>query len=111
MPTITFRQSMTTATTFNALRDSIYETLTGPALVRIGLHSNVNLVVVSISSGPDILAEEGPVPFSAAEAVPIDPDEFQWEDEAAAGDKLKIFLRNNNAGTAIVNGVVKIDWL
>ena len=111
MATINFRQSMLTGTTFNALRDSIYEFMTAPAVIRIGMHADGNLVLATINSGPDTLAEESMIPFSAAELMPVDPDEFLWEDEVAYGDRLKILIRNTNAGTRIVNGCVKIQPL
>jgi len=111
MPIMSARVSMATGTTATPLTGAQYETLDGPAMIRIGIHSNVNLVLATIFSGPDLLAEEGPVPFSAAEALPLDPDEYQWEDEAMAGDKIKVILRNTNAGTALVNVVCKITPL
>jgi len=63
-----------------------------------------------VFSGSDVLAEPGfPVPFGAAEALPVYPDNYPFEDEAAMGDKLKVTLVNANAGTALVNTVLRIS--
>ena len=57
----------------------------------------------------DILAEPGtPVHFLATEQIPIYPDHYQFEDEVAAGDRLKVGLLNSNAGTAVVNTAMRI---
>ena len=110
MPTIAKRVSMATGTTVdNVLANSQYEFAPFDGTIEIGVFADKNLVTSAIFSGPDVLAEPGtPIPFGAAEAMPKYPDDYHWEDEVAAGDRLKVTLSNANAGTAIVNVVLRI---
>lgn len=110
MPSINKRFSMATGTTVdNALANSQYEFAPFDGTIEVGIFSNVNLVTTAIFSGPDVLAEPGSnVPFGAAEALPVYPDHYPWEDEVAQGDRLKIQLVNSNAGTALVNVVLRM---
>jgi hypothetical protein len=110
MPTIAKRFSMATATTVdNALSGSQYEFAPFDGTIEIGIFADKNLVTTAVFSGPDTLAEPGtPVPFGGSESLPIYPDNYHWEDEVAHGDRLKVQLVNANAGTAIVNVVLRL---
>jgi hypothetical protein len=111
MPTIAKRFSMATGTTVdNALAGSQYEFAPFDGTIEIGIMSNANLVTTSVFSGPDTLAEPGtPVAFvTGTEALPKYPDDYPFEDEVAHGDRLKVQLVNGNAGTALVNVVLRI---
>jgi len=110
VPTISKRFSMATGTTVdNALAGSQYEFAPFDGTIEIGIFADKNLVTTSIFSGPDTLAEPGtPVPFGAAEALPVYPDHYPFEDEVAHGDRLKVQLVNSNAGTALVNVILRI---
>lgn len=110
MPSISKRFSMLTTTQVdNALANSQYEFAPFDGTIEVGIFADGNLVQTAIFSGPDVLAEPGtPVPFGAAEALPVYPDHFHWEDEVAQADRLKIQLNNTNAGTRLVNVVLRI---
>lgn len=111
MPTIAKRFSMLTNTTVdNALAASQYEFAPFDGTIEVGIFSNANLVTTAIFSGPDVLAEPGTaVPFiTGTEQLPKYPDDYHWEDEVAQGDRLKVSLVNANAGTAIVNVVLRL---
>ena|SRR5690349_14973811 len=110
MPSIVKRFSMATGTTVdNALAGSQYEFAPFDGTIEIGIFSDGNLVTTSVFSGPDTLAEPGtPVHFGAAEALPVYPDHYPFEDEVAHGDRLKVQLVNNNAGTRIVNVILRL---
>lgn len=110
MPTISGRTSLAAgAQNTNVLLGSQYELMPFDGTIEVGLRSTVNLVECSIFSGPDTLAEPGSAcPFNATEGMPTYPDDYHWEDEAAAGDRLKISLRNGNAGTAVVHWAIRI---
>ena|SRR5438552_9670094 len=110
MPTVSSRNSIaTTASVANVFLGSQYELAPFDATIEIGILSTVNLVTCQVFSGPDILAEPGtPVHFLATEQIPIYPDHYQFEDEVAAGDRLKVGLLNSNAGTAVVNTAMRI---
>lgn len=108
MPLITVKSTITTGSSAQPLAGSQYEYLPFNALIEIGVTSSVNNVLATISSGSDILAEEGPVTLGTADIFPKYPDEYTLQDVAAAGDRLKINLRNTNAGTATVMTAVRI---
>lgn len=109
MPSIVKRFSIAAgATVDNALQQSQYEFAPFDGTIEVGIFADKNLVTCSIFSGPDVLSEPGgAVPFGAAEAMPIYPDHYHWEDEVAKGDRLKVSLVNGNAATAIVNVVLR----
>jgi hypothetical protein len=110
MPTISKRFSIAAgATVDNALANSQYEFAPFDGTIEVGIFSSVNLVTCAVFSGPDVLAEPGTgVAFGTGEALPVYPDHYPFEDEVAAKDRLKVSLVNGNAGTAIVNVVLRI---
>jgi len=108
MPIINVRNSVATGASVNPLSGSQYEYLPFNALVEIGVTANVNLVLATVSSGSDILMEEGPVTLGTADVFPKYPDEYTLQDVAAAGDRLKVNIRNTNAGTAVIMTSVRI---
>jgi hypothetical protein len=105
MPTISGRNSIAAgANVVNVLSGSQYEFAPFDGQMVIGLKADKNLVSCAIFSGPDTLQEPGGmVPFGAAEATPVYPDDYHWEDTVARGDRIKLSLNNGNAGTAIIN--------
>lgn len=110
MPTISGRQALGIgASVTNVLLGSQYELAPFDGTIEIGLFADKNLVDCSIFSGPDVLQEPGgAVPFGAAEAMPRYPDDYQWEDEVAEGDRLKISLHNGNVAATVVHWVLRI---
>lgn len=109
MPLYTNKQSVAAnATVTNVLAGSQYEFLPFAALVEIGLAADASGVLTTVSSGSDILQEEGPVPVLAAGVFPKYPDEFHLSDEAAPGDRLKVAIRNTTGGAVNVITVIKL---
>jgi hypothetical protein len=110
MPTISGRTVLLTGTNVaNVFLGSQYELAPFDGTIEIGVKSDKNLVTLGIFSGPDVLAEPGsPAPFGAAEATPVYPDDYHWEDEVAAGDRLKLSIANANALTATVNWILRL---
>lgn len=110
MPSINRRFSMLTGTTVdNALSGSQYEFAPFDGTIELGIFADKPQVTCSVFSGPDVLGEPGsPVHFGATEALPVYPDHFPYEDEVAQGDRLKVQLVNSNAGTALVNVMLRI---
>lgn len=103
MPTASFRNSMLTATTVeNVFTGSQYEILTYPAEVVVAITTDgaIGDVLVTMLSGTDTLGEEQPV--SAANRMPLIPDDIQFSDIAAAMDRLKLKLRNTSGATRLV---------
>lgn len=96
----------------NVLSGSQYEYLPFPCRVMIALNQQsgaVGAILATIYSGTDLLSEEGVI--SANARVPLFPDDYSWRDEAAAGDRLTIKLRNTTGGIIIVAFGVSIEPL
>lgn len=92
----------------NILTGSQFEILPGTAgiwHILFGIISDVNLVFADILSGTDVLMENGEL--SDANRWPTEED-FDLVDLVAAGERLKIRLRNDNAAAALVRTVLKI---
>jgi hypothetical protein len=108
MPTIIKTLAMATGTTGNPLSGSQYEFLPFNAYLEFAVVSDVASVQATVYSGSDVLQEQGDVPIKAANTSPIYPDDFLLSDVAAAGERISVQLRNNNAGAANVRTVVRI---
>lgn len=110
MPTMIARNSIAAgASVSNVFANQQYELAPFDGTLEIGIMSDKNLVTCGVFSGPDILQQPGaPVPFAAAEAMPKYPDDYHWEDEVAAGDRIAVTLNNGNAATAVVNTVARL---
>ncbi|HMG19528.1 MAG TPA: hypothetical protein VK573_12440 [Gemmatimonadales bacterium] len=109
MPTFARRVVMlASGTEENVMVGSIYEYLPWFADVEIGIAADANGVLATINSGSDTLAEEQPVVFKAINVQPVYPDDFLWADEAAAGDRLKIKLRDTSAAARTVMVIVRL---
>ena len=93
------------------LQGSVYETLTFPAVVEIGILADATGVLATVSSGPDILQEEGPVQIGTINTRPKYPDDFTLTDEAAPTDKLVVKLRDTSGAARVVMTDVKISPL
>lgn len=109
MPLIQFAQVMTSGGTATPLTGSQYEYLPWPAFVEIALNASITAnIVATVTSGADVLQEESPVQVVTTAGVPVPFDQPQLQDIAAAGDRLKIGLREIAAGTATCFGWVRI---
>jgi len=103
---------MTAAGTASPLTGSQYEYLPWPAAIEIALNASVaNEVVATVTSGADVLMEESVVQVVTLANVPPAQDQAQLTDVAAAGDRLKIALRETAGNTPTVLGWVKITPL
>jgi len=112
MPLIQFTQVMTSGGTATPLSGSQYEYLPWPALIEIAMNCSIAAnVVATVTSGADVLQEEANVQVVVTASVPPPFDQPQLVDIAAAGDRLKIGLREIAAGTASVFGWVRITPL
>jgi hypothetical protein len=110
-PTMAGRTSLATGlTSANVLLGQQYELAPFDGTAEFGAVSTVNLVTVAIFSGSDILQQPGgSIAVNATESAPVYPDHFNWEDEIAEGDRLSMVFSNANAGTAVINWVVRLS--
>lgn len=108
MPLLKIRTVLGANGTANPLAGSQYEYLPMPAFIEIGVAADATGVLATVSSGPDILMEEGPVNIKTINVAPIYPDDFDLSDEAAGGDRLKVALRDTSGAQRIVMTSVRI---
>lgn len=96
------------ATNDNILAGQQWEFLPFNALLEFGLVGDANGrdLRVSVYSGNDTLLEESPVSF--ANRMPVYPDDFTLKDFVAAGARMKVRVRNTNAGAVVLNWTIRV---
>ena len=84
----------------NVLSGSQYEFLPYDSALEFGIVGDANAadLVVDVYSGQDVLAED--MQPSAQNRTPVYPEDFTLTDAAAAGERIKIRVRNINAAAA-----------
>lgn len=93
------------------LSGSIYEFITEPSLVEIGVAADATGVLAQINSGPDtILEADSPVSVKTINTLPVYPDDF-FQDEAMPQDRLSVKLRDTTGAQRIVMTQVRITPL
>lgn len=101
MPTIQGSVSVAaSAVNDNVLAGSQYEFLPFDAALDFGLNGDANGgdLRVDVYSGMDVLLENAPM--SVQNRIPIFPDDYNLNDVAAAGERLKVRVRNTSAAAA-----------
>jgi hypothetical protein len=89
-----------------------YEYLPWPAYVEIGLNATTAGVVATVTSGSDTLMESSNLQTGATAGVIPSPLNVPYlTDQAAAGDRMKVLLRETLGGTPTVNGIYKLNPL
>lgn len=112
MPVISGNVSVAAATTVdNVLTGSQYEFLPYDSSLEFGLCGDANAadLRLDVYSGQDVLMENGAV--SAANRVPVYPDDFILTDVAQAGERIKVRVRNNGVAARTLNYQVRITPL
>jgi len=86
----------------NVLQGSQWEFLPYNAQVEFGMNGDANGgdLRVDVYSGQDVLMENGTPSVQAR--IPVYPDDYQLVDAAAAGERIKIRVRNTSAAGARV---------
>jgi hypothetical protein len=114
MPVVNQRTTIAAgATNENTIAGSAFEYLPRPCLVEIGVvqidGAASALCFADISSGADILAENMPLTLRAGGILM--QDDVTLEDQANAGDRLKIRVRNADVAARIVQTFVRISYI
>jgi len=84
------------ATNDNVLANSQFEFLPYNARIAFGLVASATGLLCDVYSGSDMVAEN--MAPSTANRFPINPDDFNLQDVAAAGERLKVRVRNTTGG-------------
>lgn len=112
MPQLTFTASLAAGATATPLTGWQYEYLPFPAQVEVGVNATATGLVATISSGSDVLQEESPVQAGGTAGVIPSPLNTPYlVDQAAAGDRMKVSIRNTTAGAVTFNGIIKVTPL
>jgi len=112
MPSFPFTASVAAGATYNPLDGWQYEFAPYPARVEIGMNATAVGIVATVTSGSDTLMEEAPVQAGGVAGVIPSPLNTPYlSDDAAAGDRLKIRIRNTSGGAVTVNGTIILTAL
>jgi len=84
------------ATNDNVLTGSQFEFLPFNAFLEFGLVGSAAGLVADVYSGSDTLCEG--IGLSTQNRFPVFPDDFTLQDVAAAGERLKVRIRNTTGG-------------
>jgi hypothetical protein len=92
----------------NILAGSQFEFLPYDAALEFGLNGDANGadLRVDVYSGQDVLMEGASM--SAQNRIPVYPDDFQLNDVAAAGERIKVRVRNTNAAARTIFYAVRV---
>jgi hypothetical protein len=94
------------ATNDNILQGSQFEFLPYNAMLEFGLVASATGLVADVYSGQDTVAEA--YALSTQNRFPVYPDDYPLNDVAAAGERIKVRIRNTTAGALTVFFSVKI---
>jgi len=99
------------ATNNNVLAGSAFEFISEPSEVFIGLLASATGLLASVSSGSDILLEDGSLVdvVRIANQGPIYPDDYILTDVAMPMDRLRIAVRNPTGGSITLFYGVKVQ--
>jgi len=91
----------------NLLSGSVYEFVQQESQVAIGVLASVAGFTMAVSSGSDILLEDGSTidVVRVANQGPVFPDDFSLTDVALPGDRLRIAVRAPVAGGTVFYAV------
>lgn len=109
MPMFQDRRSLAAgASVDNVLAGSQWEFMPFHASLEFAVITDASTgeVLSDVYSGQDVLMEQGAIP--GPNRSPVYPDDFQLTDVAAAGERIKVRLRNTGAGAHIVWTTVRI---
>lgn len=109
MPSFTFSTLMVANATITPLTGWQYVYLPWPARVTVLVRSTLANVVQTYTSGSETIVEESPVQAGGTIGVtpsPLNTPVVAWN--APAGDLLKLTIRETQAGTPTIDGIIEV---
>jgi hypothetical protein len=91
----------------SVLSGSLFEFVTEPSNIEIGVAADATGVLATINSGPDTILEESPVSLKTINVVPVYPDDF-YSDQALPTDRLVVKVRDTTGAQRIVMTQLRI---
>lgn len=108
MPAILVESSVAAgAVNNNIYSGSAFEFARVRSIVSLGVVQSATGGFATITSGPDIIAEEFSVPIKTS--YPVLPDDMYFTDYMEAGDRLVCRYRNPTAGALTVRSLVQMS--
>lgn len=107
MPILNIRTVLAANSTAAVLSGSVFEFITEPSTVEIGVASDATGVLMTINSGPDTLCEESPTSLKTINVPPVYPDDF-FQDTALPNDRLAVKVRDTTGAQRIVMTQVRV---
>lgn len=92
------------------LQGSIFEFVSEPSLVEIGVAADATGVLMTLNAGPDTIAEESPVTIKTINVKPVYPDDF-FADNALPTDRLAVKVRDTSGAARVVMTQLRITPL
>lgn len=93
-----------------AVSGSVFEFLTEPSNVEIGIAADATGVLATINLGPDTVLEEGPVSVKTINILPVYPDDF-FQDQGLPNDRIAVKLRDTTGAIRTVMTQLRITPL
>lgn len=110
MPLLNIRTVLAPNSTAAVLSGSVFEFITEPSTVEIGVAADAVGVLMTINSGPDTLVEESPTTIKLINVGPVYPDDF-FQDTALPNDRLSVKVRDTSGAQRIVMTQVRVTPL
>ncbi len=112
MPSFIFSELMVADSVITPLNGWQYEYLPWPAVVSVLVRSTLANVVQTYTSGSETIVEESPVQAGGTIGVtpsPLNTPEINWH--GAAGDRLKLSIRETAGATPTIDGIIEVTPL
>lgn len=94
------------ATVENLITGSQFEFAPYNASIEVGMNASAGGLVGDVSTGSDVVAEA--FSLSTANRFPLLPDDFTIVDVVAAGERIKLRVRNTTGGALTVFWAIRI---
>jgi hypothetical protein len=101
------RSVAASAVVANVLSGKTFEFVNEPSIIRAGIIASAVGMFATIIVGAETVLEDQEI--SAANRMPVDPDDFAFEAGGIPGDRIVIKLRNSTAAAITVNTMVKVE--
>ena len=108
MPLVMIQTTVPANSSVFPMQGQQYEFMHEPCSVEIATVAGATGVLQTVYSGPDLLMQEGPTTIKGAGVLPVYPDDYHLEDDAAAGDRLSVVLRNTTGAGIVTYLAVRI---
>ncbi len=107
MPQLNISQTVATGSVVNVITGWQYEYLPWPARIKLLIRAVLTLATLVVFSGSETIMEESPIQAGGtAGTTPAELTTPPVAFDAPGGDRLKFNVRNSNAASNTVDGIV-----